>query len=166
MRLLGDPTEKAIVEVYDGFNWGRVCELEFIEDAFLICRHFGYKTALANISIPIERGKQRSKIFQMGYCSGGELQQCDSEIYPSCLCREYEAGVICSEGKKSTKLSTISVTLSMTIKFKKCAIFAEYFLQNNDNANFNPHIPQAYILSNIFCYKQNKNHGVVFSNNV
>ena len=103
MRLLGDPIKKATLEVYDGFNWGRVCEFVNIEDASVVCRHFGYKTALAAISIPIEGPIIRPKIFQIKDCRKrkreGALLRCSTEIDSTCLCSKYDAGVICSEGK-------------------------------------------------------------------
>ena len=102
MRLLGDPTEKATLEINDGYNWGRVCEFENIKTATIACRHFGYNTALAAIPVPIEGG--RPKILK-STCRWGDratsLLQCNTRITDICLCSEYDAGLICSIGKKS-----------------------------------------------------------------
>ena len=105
MRLLGDPTERSTVEIYDGFNWGRVCKLFWnIKAAAIVCRHSGYQTALAAIPVPIEEGIRRPKILQ-SRCNGHEtsLLQCDTRISEHCLCSKFDAGVICSQGRKSAE---------------------------------------------------------------
>ena len=104
MRLLGDPTERATVEIYDGFNWGRVCEFLNIETAAIVCRHSGYQTALAAIPVPKEVGIRRPKILQTR-CEehATSLLQCDTQISEHCLCSKYDAGVICSQGRKSAE---------------------------------------------------------------
>ena len=103
MRLLGDPTEEAsVVEVYDGFNWGRIsCEDWFIEAAAMVCRHFGYEAALGAISVPIEGGIIRPK-FLSTHCvyQATSLLRCNTEILPESLCSKCDAGVICSQGRK------------------------------------------------------------------
>ena len=97
MRLLGDQTETATVEIYDGFHWGRVCEFWSIETAAIVCCHFGYKTALAAIPIPIEGGIARPKILR-SHCKEEDhatsLLQCDTWISEHCLCSKYDAGVM------------------------------------------------------------------------
>ena len=106
MRLLGDPTERATVEVYDGFNWGRVCG-EFvwnIKEAEMVCRHFGYQTALGAIRVPIGEEIIRSKFLQSRFCGdyphATSLLQCETRITAYCLCSKYDAGVVCSKGKR------------------------------------------------------------------
>ena len=107
MQLLGDPTKKATVEIYDGFNWGRVCDTFWnIEAAAIVCRHFGYKTALGAITVPIEGGMIRPKVLQSN-CREKDhatsLLQCDTTISETCLCSKYDAGVVCSAGTKAAE---------------------------------------------------------------
>ena len=105
MKLVGDPTQRAVVEIHNGFTWGRVCEgLWNIESAAIVCRHFGYPTALGAVHVRMEGEMIRPKIFQTK-CKAEHtsLLQCGTKIHPECLCSKYEAGVICSQGKKSTE---------------------------------------------------------------
>lgn len=103
MKLVGDPTETAVVEIYDGFTWGRICEgLWNIQSAAIVCRHFGYSTALGAVHVPMEEKTIRPRRLQI-HCKAehSSLQQCDTQIHPECLCSKFEAGVICSKGKES-----------------------------------------------------------------
>ena len=113
MRLIGNPTETATVEAYDGYNWGRVCEFVDIEDVMVVCRHLGYKTALAAVSVPNEGKIIRPKIFGIRECwrrnKKGAILRCSTEINPTCLCSKYDAGVICSEGKNSERVKRVRI---------------------------------------------------------
>ena len=106
MRLLGNPTEEeSVVEVYDGFNWGRIsCEFWSIEAASMVCRHFGYKAALGAISVPIA-GEIIPPTVLSTYChyQTTSLLQCNEAINPESLCSNCDAGVLCSQGRKSMR---------------------------------------------------------------
>ena len=55
MRLLGDPNKQAAVEIYDGFTWSSICATSWnLEAAGIVCRHFGYITALGALQIPVD----------------------------------------------------------------------------------------------------------------
>ena len=114
MRLTGNPTKNATVEVYDEFgNWGPICSRRWnLDAAHIVCRHFGYETALGALQIPIEPELIRPKMLQVNcritvnkFWFGGNvseefasLLQCDTETSAICLCSNYEAGVVCSKG--------------------------------------------------------------------
>ena len=102
MRLTGNPTKNATVEVYDEFGtWGPICSRGWnLNAAHIVCRHFGYETALGALQIPIEAEVIRPKMLEV-YCrseSPASLLQCDIETSAICLCSKYEAGVVCSKG--------------------------------------------------------------------
>ena len=101
MRLNGNPTKNATVEIYDDFGtWGPICSLGWnLNAAQFICRHFGYETALGALQIPIQA--IRPKMLQVK-CESKEyasLLECNTETSVLCLCNNYEAGVVCSTGE-------------------------------------------------------------------
>ena len=103
MRLDGDPTKNATVEIYDEFGtWGPICSITWnFNAAKIVCRHFGYKTAIGALQIPIKSEIIRPKMLQV-YCNDGRyasLLECSTETSALCLCSNYEAGVVCSNGK-------------------------------------------------------------------
>ena len=102
MRLTGNPTKNATVEVYDEFGtWGSICPRRWdMHAARIVCRHFGYETALGALQVPIEAGIIRPKMLEV-YCfseSLTSLLQCNTETSALCMCSKYEAGVVCSKG--------------------------------------------------------------------
>ena len=105
MRLEGDPTENATVEIYDEFGTsGPICPIEWnLKAAHTVCRHFGYETALGALQIPIEAEITRPKMLQVS-CNKPRIElyesllQCTTETSALCLCNNYEAGVVCSKG--------------------------------------------------------------------
>ena len=102
MRLNGNPTKNATVEIYDEFGtWGPICPLRWnLNAAKFICRYFGYETALGALQIPIKAEISRPKMLQV-YCTSeisSSLLQCDTETRVLCMCNKYEAGVVCSTG--------------------------------------------------------------------
>ena len=104
MRLDGDPTKNATVEIYDEFGtWGPICPIRWnLQAAYVVCRHFGYETALGALQMPIKTEIIRPKLLQVSCNYGREqyesLIECFSETSALCLCNNYEAGVVCSEG--------------------------------------------------------------------
>ena len=103
MRLLGNATEEgSVVEVYNGFNWGRIsCESWSIEAAAMVCRHFGYKAALGAISVPIEGDITPPTVLSTDCVfQTTSLLQCNKDIKPESLCSNCNAGVLCSQGRK------------------------------------------------------------------
>ena len=104
MRLLGDPTKQAAVEIYDGFTWWSVCATYWnLRAADLVCRHFGYEFVLGALKIPVEAELSQPKMIQF-HCPLSSavyesLLQCSANTNAICLCSKQRAGVICSKGE-------------------------------------------------------------------
>ena len=103
MRLLGDPDKQAAVEIFDGFMWNSICATSWnLDAAGIVCRHFGYITALGALEIPVEADEVHPKMMQVD-CNVGSsvyesLLECNTETTAECLCRKHKAGVVCSKG--------------------------------------------------------------------
>ena len=104
MRLLGDPTKQAAVEIYDGFTWRSICATYWnLRAADLVCRHFGYEFVLGALKIPVEAELSQPKMMQF-HCPLSSavyesLLQCNAKTNAICLCSKQRAGVICSKGE-------------------------------------------------------------------
>ena len=104
MRLLGDPTKQAAVEIYDGFTWWSICATDWNSKAAqLVCRHFGYEIVLGAPKMPVEGESSQPKMIQF-QCSLGSvvyesLLQCVARTNAICLCSKEKAGIVCSKGE-------------------------------------------------------------------
>ena len=104
LRLSGNPTEKAAVEIYDGFTWWSICTRDWnLEASNIVCRYFGYEFALGALKIPVVAEATQSKMLQFRCKSGNagyeSLLQCNTDTNAACLCSKQKAGIICSKGK-------------------------------------------------------------------
>ena len=103
MRLLGDPAKHAAVEIFDGYSWVSICTTGWnIDAAGIVCRHFGYITALGALQIPVETELVRLKMMQVEcfphMAVYGSLFYCNTKTTVECLCGKDRAGVVCSKG--------------------------------------------------------------------
>ncbi len=106
LRLLGDPTKTAVIEVYDGFSeWGRVCPIGWsINQARIFCHHFGYSSAVAATRVSSEDFDNivRRNVIQFDEnCWRPTLEDMQIEckrkaISKECDCSAMHAGIICS----------------------------------------------------------------------
>ena len=114
MRLLGDPTKGAVIEVYDGVVSGRVCPSNWnIKTARSICNHFGFTTALAATRIVSHHNSTSSPNvirFAEDCLQDNFLPSCTTMMTKECSCsyNDIHAGVICSRGILTTYFITIS----------------------------------------------------------
>ena len=116
LRLVGDPLKKSVVEVYNGFTWGRICTGREIpvggnlnwnlELATIVCRHLGYEKALAALKVPVASNQERRpKFWEMADLTDQcfpfqpDCNEGGSQIWEHCFCSAYDAGVICSMGR-------------------------------------------------------------------
>ena len=104
MRLLGNPTKTAAVEIYDGFTWWSICTNYWnLKAGGIVCRHFGYEIALRALKIPVEPEVIQQRMLQFRCLSGRaeyeSLLQCETKTNAVCLCSQHKAGVICSKGE-------------------------------------------------------------------
>ena len=65
LRLVGDPFKKAVVELFDGYEWGRICvDGDWkLKMATYVCRHLGYEKALGALSVQALIPEERKPIF-------------------------------------------------------------------------------------------------------
>ena len=109
IRLVGDPTKKAVVEVYDGNSrWGRICPFK-LRHAQIICNHFGYTTALGAILVSsndptyVTNGSTTQNFIHMKVGDSSCYQTnivslfayCTDAMTAECECSQQNAGVIC-----------------------------------------------------------------------
>ena len=107
LRLIGDATKEAIVEVSNGFTWGRICTDSWSQiHADIVCKQFGYNRGLAALSVPFEDIiDEQKEVFlnPSDMCSVWELDQTGiglcymKAVKEDCECRRDNAGVICRE---------------------------------------------------------------------
>ena len=108
LRLLGNPTQRAIVQVSDGLSWGRICSESWkYQHANMVCKQFGYAGALTAISIPFERSQEPPKeayVNLSGYCSES-IDECSKlAITNKCNCQSDDAGIICRKYKSKSNM--------------------------------------------------------------
>ena len=108
IRLIGNPTKKAVVEVFTGSSrWGRICPVNwYLSHAHIVCNHFGYITALSATDIRsddsthINNGSTTQNVIQVfSNCKESTITPCVSEeMSTECECSTLNAGVICGNG--------------------------------------------------------------------
>ncbi len=107
-RLLGNPIEQAIVQVWNGSSWGRICVDSWsLEYATLTCQQAGYGYAIQALSIPIEDDYSDGQMevylnlrpsetcITVSALNFNEFS-CRDTITANCECQQYQAGVQCS----------------------------------------------------------------------
>ena len=106
LRLIGNATEEAIVEVSNGFIWGRICTDSWgFDHAEIVCKQFGYNGALAAFAVKSNYSSNESKqVFLNFDLTSGRCYRDDdfesclrSKITSNCECRNDNAGLICSK---------------------------------------------------------------------
>ena len=108
MRLLGDPTKGAIIEVSDGMVSGSLCPATWtINIARSICNHFGYASALAATRIVSHNSTTSRNIIRFyEYCPlltktlDDMFRACNFMMTKECDCSDniLHAGIVCSRG--------------------------------------------------------------------
>ena len=90
--------------VFDGsYADYRICTLSWtLVEAEMVCRHMGYQTAIAATKYPSynDHDKNHKSIYFNCKKSHTSLHECiqgQPQCYPDCT---WEAGVVCSDGKK------------------------------------------------------------------
>ena len=122
MRLLGDPTKGAIIEVSDGMVSGSLCPATWtINIARSICNHFGYASALAATKIASHNSANSRNIIRFSqncqpdtYTLDDIFLDCNSMMTKQCDCSDntLHAGIVCSRGNV---LIIISNTANFTM---------------------------------------------------
>ena len=118
IRLTGNPTKKAVVEVFTGGSrWSRICPIQWtLKYAQRVCIHFGYTTALSATDIIsddstyIRNGSTTRNMIQMRserYCQESTISSILTncvirEMNLDCECLTLNAGVICGTGKNNS----------------------------------------------------------------
>ncbi len=109
IRLVGDPTKKAVVEIYDGNSrWGRICADNWkFWHAQIICNHFGYATTLGAIVVKANdltylTNESTTYNFIRVYhflCPNSNITSlfthCTDAMTTECECSHLSAGVTC-----------------------------------------------------------------------
>ncbi len=111
IRLVGDPTKKAVVEVYDGASrWGRICTDTWkLWHAQLVCNHFGYASALGAMVVRSYDSTYLSNVSTTqnfillkpnpNACLSSNitsvLTHCTVVLTTECECSQLNAGVTC-----------------------------------------------------------------------
>ncbi len=121
LRLLGDPLQGAVVEVYDGVSkWGQICPNTWTtSDARFVCSYFGYAGTVAAIKIPLDvsalNDTTNNKIIRIWRCGLDNFPytdrapcllfpheceesflSCNIDVSTDCECSSLNAGVISS----------------------------------------------------------------------
>ena len=106
-RLLGNPLEKAIVQVWSGSSWGKICVDSWsFEYATLICQQAGYGHAMQSLSVPIDdysdgqmevylNLKPYEVCINVSVLNFNDIS-CRDIMTVNCECQQYQAGVQCS----------------------------------------------------------------------
>ena len=110
IRLVGEPTKKAVVEVYDGISgWGRICTDNWkLWHAEMVCDHFGYSSALSAMVVRsddssyLTNGSTTQNLIQVNninVCPYSNitslLAHCTLPMTTECECSQLNAGVTC-----------------------------------------------------------------------
>ena len=125
MRLTGNPTKAAAVEIFTGGStWGRICPVDWtLKYAKMVCNYFGYPVALSAIDIRaddptfISNGSTTQNIIQMReehirieetICRESTIPSVFANcthtlITMNCECSTLNAGVICGNGNLVTQ---------------------------------------------------------------
>ncbi len=103
IRLAGNDSNGGIVEVSDGYDlWGRIGTLSWtLVEAEVVCRHMGYLRAVAAMRYSSEDAAP-PKIMSLKCATWyTPLHECVRDITVDCACDAMDAGVVCSNSKKS-----------------------------------------------------------------